>query len=195
MTTTRNKSLTTIIILLIVMALLSGISLATNRISVGRTRQPGTFTNGGNAQGNGNFQGGGGDAQGNGTGQGNSNFQGNGNFQRNSGFNLFSIFRTLGLGGQVMGYITLGFGILGIMFLLLSVYGVWMQKKWGLNLAMVMAVIFLLGALPGLFSLNISARFFNINVVLRFVETIVNAGASIVILFMGILPSVRDSVS
>jgi uncharacterized membrane protein (DUF2068 family) len=72
---------------------------------------------------------------------------------------------------------------------MLCAFGVWKQKRWALNLAMVMALIFLIGAAPGLFSMG--GR--NINW-LRTSINALNTAASLVILFLGILPSVRDSV-
>lgn len=171
--------------LLILLALLSGTSALTSRIGFTRTRPPGTTGN--NAQGNGgNFQGGNGN---------NGNFQGgngnNGNAQaRGGGFNAFSIFRTAGINFQIIGYISTGITILGIILALLSAWGVWKQKRWGLNLAMVLALLFLLAAAPGLFSLG--GR--NINW-LRTSITILNLVASVPILVLGILPSVRDTVS
>jgi hypothetical protein len=169
--------------LLVVLALLSGTSALTSRTGFTRVRQSGALNNN-NTQG-GNFQGG-----------NNGNFQGgngnNGNFQARGGggFNAFTLFRTAGINPQVIGYITIGFTILGILLVLLSAYGVWKQKRWGLNLAMVLALLFLVAAVPGLFSLG--GR--NINW-LRTSITILNLVASAPILVLGILPSVRDTVS
>ena len=87
-------------------------------------------------------------------------------------------------------FITLGITILGILLALLSAFGVWKQKSWGLNLGMVIAILFLLGALPGLFSLG--GR--NVNV-LRTSITILTLVASAPILVLGILPSTRDLVT
>jgi hypothetical protein len=172
--------------LLVVLALLSGTSALTSRIGVAtRVRQPGAA--GSNTQG-GNFQGGNNNNGGNFQG-GNGN---NGNFQGRSGggFNAFTIFRTAGINPQIIGYLTTGVTILGILLALLSAYGVWKQKRWGLNLAMVIALLFLIGAIPGLFSLG--GR--NINW-LRTSMTILTLVASAPILVLGILPSVRDTVS
>jgi hypothetical protein len=183
MLTAKPKPILIIAGLLVVLALLSGTSALTSRTGFTRVRQPGAL-NGNNTQG-GNFQGG-----------NNGNFQGgngnNGNFQTRGGggFNAFTIFRTAGINPQVIGYITLGFTILGILLALLSAYGVWKQKRWGLNLAMVLALLFLVAAVPGLFSLG--GR--NINW-LRTSITILNIVASAPILVLGILPSVRDFVS
>ena len=191
MSAAKPKSILIIAGLLILLALLSGTSALTSRVGFTRTRQPGAFTGnnpqGGNFQGRngGNFQGGNGN---------NGNFQGgsnNGNFQgRGGGFNAFTIFRTVGINPQIIGYITTGFTILGILLALLSAYGVWKQKRWGLNLAMVIALLFLIGALPGLFALG--GR--NINW-LRTSITILSLVASAPVLVLGILPSVRDTVS
>jgi hypothetical protein len=79
--------------------------------------------------------------------------------------------------------------ILGILLALLCAYGVWKQKKWALNLSMALAVLFLLTALPGLFFLG--GRF-NL---LRTAIPILTVCASVVIIALGILPSVRETVS
>ncbi len=185
MLTARPKPIMIIAGLLVVLALLSGTSALTSRTGFTRIRQPGAT--GGNFQGgngnNGNFQGGNGN---------NGNFQGgngnNGNFQARGGTNAFSsIFRLL---GPSFGYISIGITVLGIVLSLLSAWGVWKQKRWGLNLAMVLALLFLVAALPGLFSLG--GR--NINW-LRTSITVLNLIASVPILVLGILPSVRDFVS
>jgi len=189
MTTTRTKSITTIFILLIVLAVLSATSALTSRIGFGAGARPqGNFNGyaapGGNNQGGGNAQGGngaGGNFQG---GAGGGNFQGRGG----GGFNMFSTTRALGINPQVFGFINIGITVIGILLALLCAYGVWKQKRWALNLAMALAVLFLLGALPGLFA---GGRF-NL---LRTAMTILNVGASATIIFLGILPSVRDSVS
>jgi hypothetical protein len=190
MLSAKPKPILIITGLLVLLALLSGTSALTSRTGFTRTRQPGAAGN--NTQGNsGNFQGGNGN---------NGNFQGgngnNGNFQggnaqgRGGGFNAFSVFRTAGINPQIIGYISTGITILGILLALLSAYGVWKQKRWGLNLAMVLALLFLVTAAPGLFSLG--GR--NINW-LRTSTTILNIVASVPILVLGILPSVRDTVS
>jgi ABC-type glycerol-3-phosphate transport system permease component len=189
----KPKPILIIASLLVVLALLSGTSALTNRLGFARTRQPGAFS-GNNAQG-GNFQGNNGntDPGGNAQNGNGGNFQGgngnNGNFQARGGGNnaLGSIFRVL---GPSFIYISIGITVLGIILTLLSAYGVWKQKKWGLNLAMVLALLFLIAALPGLFSLG--GR--NINL-LRTSITILNVIASAPILVLGILPSVRDFVS
>ncbi|MCX6068296.1 MAG: hypothetical protein NT121_21540 [Chloroflexi bacterium] len=181
MSTARPKSIMIIVALLVVLALISTTSSLTSRLGFTRTRQPGTFTNnnGGNFQ-NGNNDGGTGNNQG---GTGTRTIQGR------SGFNAFSIFRTLGINGQIIGYVSIGFTVVGIILALLSAFGVWKQKKWGLNLGMVIALIFLVGALSTLFALG--GR--NINW-LRTSLNILSLVASTPILAMGILPSVRDSV-
>jgi hypothetical protein len=191
MSTERPKSLTTIAVLLIILALVSLISTVSTSFFVG-VRPQGALTNnrqGGNAQGGGNFQPGQND-----NGQNSGNFQqGNGNFQgrrTTGGFNLFSITRSLGLDTSIIRYLNIGIAVIGLILLGLSAYGVWKQKRWALNLAMVLALIFLVSALPGLFS--ISGRFLNW---LRIVTDVVNVLASAPILVLGILPSVRDFVS
>jgi hypothetical protein len=173
--------------LLVLLALLSGTSALTSRVGLTRTRQPGTFT-GNNAQG-GNFQSGDNNGS-NFQGRNNNNGGNGGNFQGRGGFNAFTIFRTAGINPQVIGYITTGITILGILLALLSAYGVWKQKRWGLNLAMVIALLFLIGAVPGLFSLG--GR--NLNW-LRTSITVLSLVASAPVVVLGILPSVRDTVS
>jgi hypothetical protein len=199
MFTAKPKPILIITILLIVLALLSTISVLTSR--TGFVRFAGR-TNGANFQANNGTGGAGGNFQGNngaGGGTDNGNFQGNtgtggtggGNFQARGGsFNLFSIFRSLGLNPQLIGYISLGITILGIVLVLLSAFGVWKQKTWGLNLAMVMAIIFLIGAVPAVFSFG--GR--NVNL-LRESLTVLSIIAATPILVYGILPSTRDFVT
>jgi hypothetical protein len=193
MFSSKPKPIMIITILLLVLAMLNTTSILASRTGFVR---PAGFTNstnfqannGNGANGNGNFQ------TTNGSGStGNGNFQGNtgtGGFQRRNGFNTFTIFRSLGLSRQVILYATLGITILGILLTLLSAFGVWKQKSGGLNLAMVMAVLFMLGAVPGL--LNLGSR--NINL-LRTSITLLTFIASAPILIFGILPSVRDTVT
>jgi hypothetical protein len=199
MSTARPKTLTTIAILLVVIALISGTTTILNQTGLGRIRQ-GVF-NGGTFQGNGNgnFTPGGGNFQGGGNGGGNGFQGGNGNFQTRRGtgvFNLLGILRTLGLGGQVFTYINIGIAIIGIGLCLLAAYGVWKQKRWALNLAMVLAILFVLGALPGLFlggGRGLIAN--NLLGILRSALNWVRVVAALPIIVMGILPSVRDFVS
>ena len=184
----KPKPILIVTILLVVLAVLSTTSIVTGRIGFAR---PAGFANGTNFQRNG---GNGGNFQfNNGTGgAGNGNFpinNGNRNFQRRGGFNTFSILRSLGLNGSAILYINLGIGILGILLVLLSAYGVWRQKSWGLNLAMVMALLFLIGAAPTLFSLGARINWLRLSI------SILTLVASIPILVYGILPSVRDMVS
>lgn len=180
--------------MLLLLAVLSSVSTLTSRIGFGANRQFGN----GNPPGAGNFQGNNGTVPG--QGGNNGNFQGNGgNFQGNGGnfqnrrlaggglFNLFSLTRALGLSGPVLGYISLVIPVLGIALLLASAYAVWKQKKWGLNLATLLGLLFLLGALPGLFA--IGGR--NINW-LRISLNILSVLATLPILALSFLPSVRD---
>ena len=200
MFTAKPKPIIIVTGLLLVLAILSTTSMLTTRFGFAR---PAGFNNGQNFQGNngngGNFQfnngtGGNGNFQsGNGNGgnfQFNNGTGGNGGFQRRGGFNTFSILRSLGLSGQSIIYVNMGITILGILLLLLSAYGVWNQRRWGLNLAMVMSILFLFGAAPTLF--NLGAR--NINW-LRISITTLTLVASIPILVFGVLPSVRDTVT
>lgn len=178
-TTSRPKTITLIIVMLLVLALVSTVSLATTRIGFGGR---GNRTGNTPGQSGGNFQGNnsGGQTDSGGT---------SGNFQRGtqSGFNLFSITRSLGLNPQVFVYVNLGFSIAGILLLLLSVYGIWKQKIWGLNLATLLGLIFLIGAVPGFFSFG--GR--NINW-FRIGSTVLSTVAALPILGLSFLPSVRD---
>jgi hypothetical protein len=186
MQTSLPKSLLTISILLILLALAS---LATPFLSgFGMNpagRLPGNMPQGGNFRpenanppSDGGFQGG----------------PGSGNFpQRSSSgaFSLFSLTRTLGLGGQAMIYINYGIGIAGAGLAALAAFWVWKKKKAGLNLALVLAILFLLGALPSVFS---GLRMMDTTAIIRYALNILSTGAALVILAMGILPSVRDEV-
>jgi hypothetical protein len=177
----RSRNLTIIAVLLGVIGLLSLISLLTSGIRIGQPAipqgvQPGTMVPRGDFQpGDGNFQ------------PGNGNFQ-----QRGSPGGLFSLFGaagSLGINFQSLRYVSMGFAIIGIILTLVAAYFVWKQKRWALNLAIVLAILFLLGTLPGLFSLG--GRF------ISWLPTSLNvlkALASIPIIVLGILPSVRDSV-
>ena len=190
MQTTRPKSLLVITFLL---ALLALISLATPFLSdFGMNlagRQPGNMAQGGNFRPenanppqDGGFQGGG-------------NFQpGNGSLPQRSGSgtaSLTGILRTLGLGGQAMIYINYGIGIVGAGLAALAAFLIWKKKKAGLNLALLLAILFLLGAIPGIFS---GLRMMDATVIIRYTLNILSAGAALVILGMGILPSVREEV-
>jgi hypothetical protein len=196
MSTTRTKPILTIFILLIVLAVLSAASLLTSQLGgQGRVR-PGNFVrtpgpngaNGGGGFQGGNRNGGGGNAGGSfqgGNGGGGGNFQGRGG---GGAFAIFGAARSLGLNPQVFFFAGIGISVLGILLALLCAYGIWKQKKVALNWAMVLALLFLLGALPGL--LFGGARF---NLV-RTVMEVLNVGAAATILVLGVLPSVRDSV-
>lgn len=190
MQTSYPKSILTIAILLV---LLSLVSLATPFLSgFGMNpagRQPGNMAQGGNFRPenanppqDGGFQGGG-------------NFQpGNGGFPQRSGSgtaSLAGILRTLGLGGQAMIYINYGIGIVGAGLAALAAFLIWKKKKAGLNLALILAIIFLLAALPDIFS---GLRMVNSMTIVRYALNIISAGAALVILAMSILPSVRDEV-
>ncbi len=199
MLTAKPKQIMIITVLLVVLALVSITSVATSRLGftrrTGGANIQGGNTQGGGTTGGGNFQGGGTDTGG-GT-NGGGNFQGSGNAgggnfagRGGGGFNAFSLVRNFGINPQYIIYISLGFTILGIVLALLSAFGVWKQKRWGLNLAMLMALIFLVGAVPGLFTLG--GR--NLNW-LRISTTILNVVASTPVLVYGILPSVRDLFS
>jgi len=179
----RPKTITVILAMLVLLALVSATSSLTSRIGFRTPNRQFGNTGGGTGQGtNGNFQG------------NNGNFQGNdgasqGNFtnRRNTGFNLFSITRSLGLSPVVIFYFNLAMPILGIVLLLTSLYGIWKLKIWGLNLATLLALVFLAGAVPGFFS--VGGR--NINW-LRISLNAISAVASLPILALSLLPSVRD---
>jgi hypothetical protein len=198
----RTKSIIIIVVLLILLAALSVTSALTSGQFGGFGRARGNFTfNGTPGVPGGNFQGGGaGGGAADGGGGAGGNFRGGagggggagGAFRGGGGgfggFNTFTITRQLGLSPLVIVYAGIAATIIGILLLLLCAFGVWKQKKWVLNLAMLVALLFLLGALPGFFS---GGRF-NL---LRTAMDVLNVGASAVILVLGILPSVRDTVS
>ena len=205
MLSARPKPIMIVFVLLVVLALLSATSLLTSRTgftpraisATGATGRNFTGNTGGaSGAGGGNFTGNTGGA----TGAGGRNFPGatGGSFTgvtsgtrgaNAGGFNSFTIFRALGLTGQNMLYATLGISILGIILVLLSAFGVWSLKSWGLNLGIVMALVFLATAIPGLS--NLGGR--NVNL-LRTSITILTLIASAPILVLGMLPSTRDLV-
>lgn len=106
-------------------------------------------------------------------------------------FNPFRVTRAFGLGGQAMIYINAAMGVIGAGLTGLAAFWVWRKKKSGLNLALVLAVLFLLGALPGIF---LGLRMMDAAAILRYALHLLSAGISLVILVMGIMPSVRDEV-
>lgn len=194
MSTTRTKPIITIVILLIALAVLSVVSLLTSQLGGvgGRARPQGSF-NGTPAPNGSNFQGrnGGTNTQGGNNGGGFRGGNAGGNFQGRGGaggaFAIFGAVRQLGISPQIFPFIGIGISVLGILLVLLCAYGVWKQKKKALNWAMVLAVLFLLAALPGLF---FGGRFN----VLSLVINVLQVGAAAAIVGMGVLPSVRDMV-
>jgi uncharacterized membrane protein (DUF2068 family) len=189
----RPRNIVIIVVALGVIALLSAVGLLSTSFRSGRPaitpgNQPGNFQRA-NPQGGGSFQGGNNNPQ-----SGNGNFQrGNGNFQQRGGLGIFSLFgatRSLGINFQYIRYVSLAIGFIGIVLTVVAAYFVWKQKRWALNLAIVLAILFLLGALPGLFTFG--GR--NINW-LSSSTNILKALATLPIIVLGILPSVRDSVS
>ena len=176
----RSRNLTIIAVLLGVIGLLSLISLLTSGVRIGQSTLP-EGVQPGNMVPRGDFQ----------PGEGNLP---QGNFQQRGApgglFSLFSTARSLGIDFQYIRYINFGIALIGIILALVAAFFAWKQKRWALNLAIVLAILFLLGTLPGLFSLG--GRF------ISWMPTSLNvlkALASIPIIVLGILPSVRDSVS
>lgn len=179
MTSPRPKTLLTLFVLLILLAVVSATANFIPRIGFGNARPPVGQLPAGGFQGNNN----GGAFQGNNQGITRPrNTTGN--------LSLFGIMRALGLGGAAFQYLSLAGAIIWSLILFLAAYGVWKQKRWGLNLALVLAILVLAGAVPGLFTLG--GRFINY---WRIAQNVFSAAAGLVILFLGILPSVRDSVS
>ena len=175
----RSRNLTIIAVLLGVIGLLSLITLLTSGVRIGQPALP-QGVQPGNMVPRGDFQ----------PGEGNLP---QGNFQQRGApgglFSLFSTARSLGIEFQYLRYVSIALGIIGIALTVVAAIFVWKQKRWALNLAIVLAILFLLGALPGLFSLG--GRFVD------WLPTSLNALkalASIPIIVLGILPSVRDSV-
>lgn len=167
-------------IALVVLALLAVVSEATSsRFLLGRrptsgfvpngtTQQDGTTPQGGTYQ------------------QGGGNFAGRTNFRsRNSG--ILNLFRIAPVFGRSFIWIMLGWSILGILLLALSAYGVWKTLHWSLNLSLVLGLVYLVGALPALFS--IGGRGFNL---LRFGMDLLSLVAAAVVAGLCLLPSVRD---
>jgi hypothetical protein len=185
----RPKTITVILSMLVLLAVVSAVSTATQRIGFGNARGNRPTAGLGTGQPGGNN----GTGTGTGTGQqGNGNFQGGGgNFQNRGpaggGFNMFTILRMFGLGPQALIYINIAIPVIGILLLLGSAYGIWKQKIWGLNLATVLGLLFLVAGLPALFS--IGGR--NINW-LRIGLNALSVVATLPILALSFLPSVRD---
>jgi hypothetical protein len=177
----RSRNLAIIAILLGLIALISAISLLTSGVRIGQPAfpqgvQPGNMVPRGDFQpGQGNFQ------------PGDGNFQ-----QRGAPGGLFSLFgsaRSLGINFQSLRYVSMAIGIIGSALTVIAAIFVWKQKRWALNLAIVLAILFLLGSLPGLFSLG--GRF------ISWLPTSLNvlkSLAAIPVIVLGILPSVRDTV-
>jgi hypothetical protein len=192
----RTRNIVIIVVALGVIALLSTVGLLATGFGLGRPafnrgNQPGNAQSG-NFQSDGNFQGGNNNPR-----SGNGNFQpGDGNFQRRGGLGVLSLFgaaRGLGINFQYIRYVSLAIGILGIVLTIIAAVFVWKQKRWALNLAIVLAILFLLGALPGFFTFG--GRFFSFLTVLTSSANILKGLATLPIIVLGILPSVRDSVS
>lgn len=207
MPTARSKSLIAIVILLVVLALLSGTSFAITQLgfAAGSFRQgrgPGAFAGGG-SQGSsasaGASQGAGAPA-GSGNSQGGTagGFQGGngGNFQGRGGgggffsfFSMAGIFRALGLDFQLMSYANIAVAAVSILLLLLGALGLWMQKRWALYLVIVVGFLFLLGSVPGLF---FGAGRFTL---VRTGLNVLDAACALGVVILSFLPSTRSSVS
>lgn len=149
-TTPRPKNLTLIAALLALLAVFSLTSTIVGRVGLGARPQ-------GNFPQSGDFA------------PGNRIFQPEGNFQPNGsntpgegrprmlsggGGGAVGLFRLPGVGGPLLGaigYISTAISITGILLTLLAAYGVWKQKRWALNLAIAIGLLFLIGTLPRLF--------------------------------------------
>ena len=191
----RTRNIVIITVALALIAALSTLGLAVTgfgleRPTFNRGNLPNNFQGGNFQQNNGNLQQDNGNFR-----QGNGNFQpGTGNFQRRGGIGIFSLFgaaRSLGINFQYLRYASIAIGIIGIALTILAAVFVWKQKRWALNLAIVLAILFLLGSLPGFFSFG---RFFSVLTVLTSSANILKGLATLPIIVLGFLPSVRDSV-
>jgi len=160
MNTSHSKTITAIAILLLVLALITASSfLPTGRINGNVNRQ---FSGG-------NFR------------PSARNLPG-----RAPGFfSPFGLIRALRVSGPLFGYIGIGISVVGIVLLLISAYGVWQQKRWALNLGIVLAALLLVSSLPGLLT---AGAFFNLT---RALVDYGRAAISVAIIVMGVLPSVR----
>lgn len=176
------KSLRILTLLLIVLAVVSLITPFISGIGFNPTgRQPGTMPPTDNARPEGGNvpQGG---------------LPGSGNVPQRSGgmaFNLFGLTRALGLGVQMMPYVNYGAGLLGAGLAGLAAFWVHQRKKAGLNLALALGIVFLLGALPAILG---GLRFANALSTARYALNLLSILASVGILALSILPSVRDEV-
>jgi hypothetical protein len=175
----RSRNLTIIAVLMGVIGLLSLISLLTSGIRIGPSALPQGVPPG-NLVPRGDFQ----------PGEGNLP---QGNLQQRGApggpFSLFGAVRSLGIDFQFLRHVSTVLGFIGIALTVVAAIFVWKQKRWALNLGIVLAILFLLGSLPGLFSMG--GRF------ISWLPTSLNllkALASIPIIVLGILPSVRDTV-
>ena len=99
----------------------------------------------------------------------------------------------LGINFQLIGYVSQAIGIIGIGLTVLAAVFVWKQKRWALNLAIVLAILFLLGALPRFFTFG--GSFFSVMTGLTSSANLLKGLATLPIIVLGILPSVRDSFS
>lgn len=183
MQTSYPKSLLTLIILLLLLAVISLATPFLSAFGINPAQRPaGALPQNGNVRPQ------------NGTPpQGDGNFQ-PGNFPQRPGgmFNLFGIARSLGLGGQAMIYVNYGVAVIGAGLSGLAAWWIWKKKKAGLNLALVLAIVFLLGALPGVFS---GLRWMSVASILRYALNLLSGAAALVILAITILPSVREEVA
>jgi hypothetical protein len=185
MQNSKPKTITTIVILLAILAVCSVISpfMNTTRILPG-----------GDPQGNSKFGNNAGSFRpGNDPQTGNGLMPGQDQTLRQppsaSGFSPFMLMRFLG--GQGILVVNIGVAILSAVLCALAAAWVWKQKRRGLNLALVLAILFLLGTLPGLF---MGMRLPGFAGGFRYVITLLEAGSALAVLILSILPSVRDFI-
>jgi len=105
---------------------------------------------------------------------------------------LGSLFR-LGINPRWMVWIGLGISVLFLVGLLFSANAALHGRKWGLNLATLLAILSLVTSIPSLMALpSLFQRGFNLSFMLTPVLSLTNVIAAAVILILAILPSFRD---
>jgi hypothetical protein len=196
-TTPRPKTITTIAILLGVIALISLVTFALSFRTVGPLRGAapnpanGRALQGGPGGPGGDFQtrpgGAGGTFQG-------GNFPGAAPGAAPGGAGLFRLFGaagSLGINGTTLIVVRSVFALLGIGLAVLCAWFVWKQKRWALNLAIVLGVLVLLGALPGLFLGGGRALLGGFGLAQTGLNAL-KALAALPVIVLSMLPSVRD---